>query len=102
MARQQTQQRRRFTTEELRVIYDKTNGQCIVCGKKLSFVNYGKLSGRAPWEVDHSNPVSKGGTDYLRNLNPICPSCNRSKGAKRRRAYREKGMLEQILELLGL
>ena len=102
MARKKTKQRPRFTQEDLNTIYDKTDGHCNLCGKKLSFVNYGKLSGRAPWEVDHGNPVSKGGTNYLRNLNPICPSCNRSKGAKRRRPYREKSALEQFLELLGL
>ena len=88
-----------YTKKELRKIYDKTNGHCNLCGKNLSFVNYGKLSGRAPWEVDHSNPISRGGTSYLRNLYPVCPSCNRSKGTIRRRAYRKKSWLERILGL---
>lgn len=99
MVRKKIKQRPRLTKEELRAIYDKTNGYCNLCGKKLSFVNYGKLSGRAPWEIDHSNPISKGGTNYSRNLYPVCPSCNRSKGVKRQRAHREKSWLEQILGL---
>jgi len=41
--------------------------------------SYGKLSEMA-WEVDHSKPVSKGGTDHLNNLQPMNPSANRSKG----------------------
>ena len=41
--------------------------------------SYGKLSPMA-WEVDHSKPKSKGGTDHLNNLQAMNPSANRSKG----------------------
>ncbi|MGD0496198.1 MAG: HNH endonuclease signature motif containing protein [Candidatus Bathyarchaeia archaeon] len=40
----------------------------------------GRLGKRGAWEVDHSRPLSRGGTDYLRNLVPSCVECNRSKG----------------------
>lgn len=37
---------------------------------------------RGAWEVDHSVPKSRGGTDYLRNLVPACIDCNRLKGTR--------------------
>lgn len=69
-----------YTNEELNKIYDKNNGYCWHCGIKLSFKNYGKIGEKAAWEVDHSNPLSRGGTDHLNNLVPACIPCNRSKG----------------------
>ena len=36
------------------------------------------------WEVDHKNPISKGGTDSLRNLQALHWKANRQKGAKRK------------------
>jgi len=48
--------------------------------KKLAFTNYGRLRQKGAWEIDHSNPLSKGGNDYLRNLVSSCIRCNRSKG----------------------
>ncbi len=61
-------------------VYAKSGGHCQYCGKQLARKNYGKLHRRGAWEIDHSNPVSLGGTDYFRNLWPACISCNRSKG----------------------
>ena len=55
--------------------------------KRLSWKNYGRLGRKGAWEVDHSNPLSKGGTDYLRNLVPSCIECNRSKGNLRTREF---------------
>jgi len=69
-----------YTDEELSYIYDKNNGYCHHCGKKLAFVNYGSFGSRGAWEVDHSHAKAQGGTDYMRNLFPSCISCNRSKG----------------------
>ena len=73
-----------YSKKELEEIYHKTGGYCPICGKKLAFKNYAKKRKKAPWEVDHSNPVSNGGTEYKRNLRPTCISCNRKKGSKRR------------------
>jgi len=77
-----------YSKEELRIIYERTDGRCHVCRKKLSFVNYGRLDGRAPWEVDHSVAKARGGTDRIGNLLPACPGCNRSKGASDNRSVR--------------
>ncbi len=68
-----------YTDDELNYIYDKTHGYCWHCGKKVSFSNYGRPGEIGAWEVDHSIPVSRGGTDHLNNLFPSCVECNRSK-----------------------
>lgn len=68
-----------YSDEELNDIYDKNKGYCWHCGKKLAFTNYGKAGATGAWEVDHSNPTSRGGTDYYRNRVPACIPCNRSK-----------------------
>ena len=68
-----------FTNEEINHVYDKTDGYCYYCGKKISFVNYGKPGNHSAWEINPSKPVSRGGTNYLRNLVPACIVCNRDK-----------------------
>lgn len=72
----------KFTSEQLRVVYDRTSGYCHICRKKLAFGNYGKRSRRGAWQVDHSNPVAKGGTHRLNNLYPSCIDCNLDKGTR--------------------
>ena len=70
-----------YSDEQLNHIYDKTNGYCYHCGKKLAFSNYGILYAKGAWEVDHSKSRKAGGTDYLRNLLPSCIPSNRRKGS---------------------
>ena len=41
--------------------------------------SYGKCS-QMGWEVDHSKPKAKGGTDHLNNLQPLHWNANRKKG----------------------
>jgi 5-methylcytosine-specific restriction endonuclease McrA len=41
--------------------------------------SYGKDS-EMGWEVDHKKPVDKGGTDNLRNLQPLQSGENKEKG----------------------
>ena len=64
-------------------VFRKTDGCCHICHKKLVFKNYGlsQASVRGKWEIDHSNPISKGGSNHLNNYLPACVSCNRSKGS---------------------
>jgi 5-methylcytosine-specific restriction endonuclease McrA len=81
-------ERRRLGDEERRFVYDSTDGYCHICRKKLSFVNYNRAGSRGAWHVDHSNPVAKGGTSYLRNLKPTCIDCNRDKSAMTTRTAR--------------
>ena len=44
-------------------------------------------------QTDHIIPVSRGGTDYLWNLQPLCASCNLLKG-NRPMSY----LLEKLFE----
>lgn len=71
-----------YTDEQKRAIFERTNGRCHLCHKKLAFKNYGLLTERGSWEVDHSIPRAKGGTDHQNNLLPAHIKCNRSKQAR--------------------
>jgi CRISPR/Cas system Type II protein with McrA/HNH and RuvC-like nuclease domain len=70
----------RFDPEDLEDIFEKTDGHCRYCGKQLAWSNYGRVGERAAWEVDHSIPISRDGTDHFSNLWPACVSCNTEKG----------------------
>jgi hypothetical protein len=48
------------------------SGQCLICEKEFTIVDN--------WEAGHVVPSSKGGSDNLDNLRPICRDCNRSMG----------------------
>ena len=61
-------------------IFCRTGGQCHICRKRLCFGNHGAIGKRGAWEIEHSRPRSRGGTDHLNNLYAACISCNRSKG----------------------
>lgn len=74
--------------DRLNEIYDSTAGRCHICRKKLSFRNYASLGRKGAWEVDHSNPRARGGSDRLNNLRPACISCNRSKQHRTTRTAR--------------
>lgn len=68
-----------FDNETLRRVFDRTDGHCHICRRKLAFSNYGQAGKRGAWEVDHSVARSKGGTDKLSNLYPAHVACNKSK-----------------------
>lgn len=74
-----------------RWIYDRTGGYCHICGGKMSFTNYGRQGERGAWEVEHSNPRSKDGSDRLSNLYAAHITCNRAKGTRSTRSARGGG-----------
>ncbi|MCU7844683.1 MAG: HNH endonuclease [Candidatus Thiodiazotropha sp. (ex Monitilora ramsayi)] len=76
--------------ETLNKIYDKTRGKCHLCHKKLAFSNYGVPGARGAWEIEHSKPKSKGGTDHLNNLYPAHIKCNRQKNNGANKSIRSK------------
>jgi 5-methylcytosine-specific restriction endonuclease McrA len=69
----------RYTDDQLAAIYERTDGKCHLCWKKLAWRNYATVGARGAWEVDHCVPRARGGTDHGNNLRPACTSCNRSK-----------------------
>jgi len=95
-----------FSDEVLEQLWEKTNGYCFYCGKRLSWVNYGVSGARGSWHVEHKNPVSRGGTDYMRNLVPACIDCNLEKSDRHARDFRQEWEPAttggKIVEWLGL
>lgn len=74
--------------QRLRNIYDRTDGYCHLCHRKLSFQNHGTRGAKGAWHVEHSVARFHGGTDRLNNLYPACISCNIEKGTLRTRTIR--------------
>jgi len=58
-------------------------GKCLCCGEERKL------------ELDHIRPIAKGGTSYLTNLQPLCRSCNASKGTAMN-DYRPAAMLQFV------
>ncbi len=48
------------------------------CGNVMYYHSHGKNTPKG-WTIDHSKPISKGGTDHLNNLQPLNSSTNRKK-----------------------
>ena len=51
-------------------VYEKSN-VCCICGKPIDEIGF---------SIDHKIPLSRGGSNDLENLQPVCPECNRLKG----------------------
>lgn len=58
------------TLEDWKLLKEKFGNRCAVCreDKKLT--------------KDHIQPLSKGGTDYIENIQPLCRNCNSKKHNK--------------------
>lgn len=69
-----------YSEDRLNDIFDKTDGYCHCCEKKLAWGNYGVFGAKGAWEVGHGVARSRGGTDHLNNLHPLCIPCNRAMG----------------------
>lgn len=82
-----------YTKSKLTQIFQRTDGNCHLCGKLLHFSNYSAKDKRGNWEVEHSVPQSKGGSGHSNNLYAACISCNRSKGTKPTRIVRAQNGL---------
>lgn len=79
---------RAFATDVLERVFDRTDGRCHICYRRVAWKNYAVLGARGAWEVDHSVPRAFGGTDRITNLLPAHISCNRSKQAGSSRSAR--------------
>ena len=64
---------RAFTDTQKRTAYERQGGFCKKCGRHFDFEQM---------EGDHITPWSEGGPTSLDNLQMLCKTCNRKKGAK--------------------
>lgn len=59
-----------FTSQEWRALRNRYGNRCVICGE------------RKPLGPDHIRPLSKGGTNWIGNIQPMCQPCNSSKRAR--------------------
>lgn len=57
-----------FTNKEFKELCKQHDGKCLCCGEKK------------PLEADHIVPLTKGGSDGIENIQPLCRHCNAKKG----------------------
>lgn len=62
-----------YTTKQWYELKESFKFMCLSCKKTEPQI---KLT------VDHIVPLSRGGTNFIENLQPLCKSCNSSKGCK--------------------
>ena len=59
-----------FSDIEWQVLCKQYDHRCLACGQKRKLTR------------DHIIPITKGGTNYISNIQPLCGPCNSSKGDK--------------------
>jgi 5-methylcytosine-specific restriction endonuclease McrA len=59
-----------FTAKEWIAVCDRQKHRCAMCNKRKRLT------------VDHVIPLSKGGSNFITNIQGLCHSCNSKKGAK--------------------
>ena len=66
------------TLKQWRELKDKFNHCCAICGRQEPFTDlwYQSLS------EDHIIPISKGGSNFIDNIQPLCIKCNNKKSNK--------------------
>lgn len=65
----------KYTTKQ---VYDKNKGVCALCGGEINFEL--KFPHPDSFTIDHTIPLSKGGSNNFNNIMPAHYSCNRKKG----------------------
>lgn len=59
-----------FTAEEFTALCNQFNNECLSCGSS------------GPLTADHVKPLSRGGNNYISNIQPLCGVCNSQKHTK--------------------
>lgn len=72
-----------FSAKQWRELLASTGNRCLACGTAAAETKLGKLT------MDHVIPLSKGGSNTIDNIQPLCLPCNISK-ARRTIDYRRR------------
>ena len=70
-----------FSDNLKRELYKEQHGKCLYCGVQKNIKKY---------EIDHKDPVVRGGSNDKFNLQLLCRPCNRRKGMQTDIEYRER------------
>jgi 5-methylcytosine-specific restriction endonuclease McrA len=65
-----------FNAREISDLLLRQRGKCAICTKKL------KTEGHEKFHIDHIQPISKGGSNWITNIQLACQPCNLKKSAK--------------------
>ena len=65
-----------YSEEELNHAFEKSNGYCWWCGKKLVFNNYGIFT-KEGWDIDDTYHVKNRKNSHLKSFVAACIECNR-------------------------
>jgi predicted restriction endonuclease len=73
-------------------VYKKYLGRCAYCGNSIAYKEM---------QVDHILAKANGGEDELKNLNPLCRSCNHYKRAESLEHFRKllKSIHERLMKI---
>lgn len=74
----------------IQAVLSRTDGNCHLCHRAVGPRSYAHVHSPLGWELDHSRPRSRGGSDRLNNLYAAHIRCNRSKGANSTRSARQR------------
>lgn len=68
-----------YTRTDIDRLFDRQEGRCVApwCRAALIFGHH----------TDHKTPLSRGGSNWPRNLQLLCAPCNTSKGSKTQREW---------------
>lgn len=70
--RRKKKKRRKYGEDVRKMIYNKADGRCQLCGRKIAYIEM---------TLDHVVPFAMGGADEVENLACTCKSCNQFKGS---------------------